>query len=216
MDMRRLITALLLVPVLACYARAEEEAGERDEFDDDAVWEELEKRVSVDFKETPLADAIAFFGKESKVNLVLHREVREKLGKSPVTMKLANVPIVQAVRALAAAEGLECAAMDGAILLLRFPRADEGEPAGTLSVKLGSLKLELNIKQGDLPPEARRRIVERALEQMEFEAEMRHAKMEKLRRGMEEWQDKNGKKEWRGRPHQKEGDPGEARKPEQF
>jgi len=220
--MRKLMVALLLVPVLACCARAEEERKEdrddreeREDREERDAWEQLDKRVSVDFKETALTDAVAFFGSLGKINIVLHRKVREKLGKSPVTMKLTSVPLGHAVRVLAAAEGLECAMMGEGILLLRF-QDDGAEPAGKLSLKMGSLTLELNIKQGDLPPEMRRELIHRAMRQMEFEAEMREQKMEKWRRGMELWEEKKGKKDWGDKHDLEEVDPGDGKKPEQF
>jgi len=213
--MRRLILALLLVPAFCVFSYAEEE--EHDEDDDDRVWEELERRVSFDFKGgTTLTEAISFFTATAKINIVLHRDVREKLGKSAVTLKLTRVPLIQAVRAMAASQGLECVEMENGILLLKFPPPDRGEPAGKLSLKMGSLMLELNIKRGDLPPDARREIIDRALHVMEFEADMRERKMQKFRRDMEAKEEMREKKEWRGQHELKEGGPGEGKKAKEF
>ena len=171
--------SLLALPVTAI------EDEEEDDFDDEAAWEALERPISFEFKDTPLDQAIDFFRATAKANIVLHRAVQEKLGKTAVNLKLARVRVMHAVRVLAAAMGLEVKVMDGAVLLLRFPTVEPGDDAGRITLDLGRVEVELDIKRADLPPDMRNQVIHRAMEQLEFEAMEREHKMDKRRRQLE-------------------------------
>ena len=164
---------------------AREEREERDGDDEDRVWERFEKRVSFEFADTPLADALKFLRMTGRINIVLHRDVRAKLGKEPVTIALKNVRLMSAIRALSASLGLEARVIEGGIVLLKFPPPDADKTVGKIEVDLGPVSMELDLRLGDLPQEHRREIVARALRQIHRETELRERKLDRAHRDIE-------------------------------
>ena len=174
MTARNSLAAAPLVALLSVSASAKIESGEL----------EIPAGVSFTFDKTPVAEAVKYF-QGLGVNVVVEQEVQNEQADKPVTMQLANVRILHALRAFAASLELECEIMDGAIVLLRKPPKDGEEGVGKVTLRSGPQTLELGIKRRDLPSETRRHLTHRAVEAFRQEAEIRAHGLERRREHME-------------------------------
>lgn len=85
----------------------------------------LGQHTTVDFAETPLRDILTFFSDNYGVNFAYSgRMLKEPL---TITAKMKKVPVNSALRAIAAAAGLECEFIDGNVIVLTpKPKAGPG------------------------------------------------------------------------------------------
>lgn len=171
--------AVAVLVAVACVG-----ASALEEVDEEGAWERLHSGVTFTFEKTPLSDAVKYF-QGLGVNVVVQQDVLNEQADKPVTMQLRNVRIIHALRAFAASLDLESEMMEGAIVLLRKPRKDAGENVGKVTLRSGPQSLELAVGRRDLPSEARRHLMHRAVEGFRQEAEMRAHGLERRREHME-------------------------------
>jgi len=80
-----------------------------------AVRRKLDRKVSFEFAETPLTEAIAFIQILTKVSMIIDPVSAEAKGSTPVTLKVTNESLEEAFRRLLEIGGLEYTLRDGAI-----------------------------------------------------------------------------------------------------
>ncbi|MHC4251327.1 MAG: hypothetical protein ACYS9X_19580 [Planctomycetota bacterium] len=211
MTARRSLAAAAFAALACAGASALEEVDER------RAWESLHAGVTFTFDKTPMREAVAYF-QGLGVNIVVEQDLLEQ-GDRPVTMRLANVRVLHAIRAMAASLELDCAVLEGSIVILRKPPPGGGESVGKITLKAGPQTLELDVKRRDLPSEARGHLMHRTVDVFRREAEERAHGLERRRqeaqreehrrRGREEGERNRGEQEERrregeGRPRERD------------
>jgi hypothetical protein len=91
----------------------------------------LERRVSFEFVDTPLPEAVEFLAKEGKTKVVLPDEVREKVGDPKVTFRATDMTFGRALRWTTRLAGLDYGMTDGEIVIRTRPKAaGDGDKTG--------------------------------------------------------------------------------------
>ncbi|MHC4249983.1 MAG: STN domain-containing protein, partial [Planctomycetota bacterium] len=80
-----------------------------------AMRRKLERKVSFEFKDTPLTEAIAFLQTLTKVSMIVAPDAAEAKGTTPISLKVTNERLDVALRRILAAAGLDYALAGRAI-----------------------------------------------------------------------------------------------------
>ena len=124
------------------------------------------KKVSFDFVDTPLQDAVAFMRQVLDVNMVLDPAVN---GKQALTLRVNDMPAGRALQWMAKVGGGEMKIQDGAVYFAATPKAKARRmafqgakarayhrPVGRAQIKLGDVaSIDLQLYDDDLPDETR-------------------------------------------------------------
>jgi hypothetical protein len=90
----------------------------------------LERKITVDFVDTPLDDAIAYFRTISNVNIIADREVMEK--PLAVNMRIKDMKTVDALIWMLKLVELEFELKDSALYIRKAADAGKQQPAAKL------------------------------------------------------------------------------------
>ena len=82
-----------------------------------AAREKLKQKVSFDFVETPLDDAVTFLQQITNQTIILHAKAAKNLPKATVTLRSTDVPLSQALDAMTKQLGLAFVVENGAIVI---------------------------------------------------------------------------------------------------
>ncbi len=137
------------------------------------------KKVTFDFVDTPIGDAMNFLQALLNVNLVIDPGLEKG---APITLKVNEMPVGQAVQWIAKLVDAKMEVRDGAVVIQRAgedeaefapkPKGGKHEaerlrrlglappPLGKAVIPLGDgASVELNLAEDDLPPETRRALL---------------------------------------------------------
>jgi len=111
--------ALLALAAPRALAAERPEAGQppRPEWALDVERNLENRKVSFEFEDTPLTEAIAFLQILTKVNMIFDPEAVQEKGSEPVTLKVTNERLDAALRQILAPAGLDFALLDEAVFI---------------------------------------------------------------------------------------------------
>jgi type II secretory pathway component GspD/PulD (secretin) len=143
-----LALVVVLLSVAVCWGQEAEGAKPPPGAFKQRLREALDKRITFDFVETPLQEAIAFLGQLAQVNIVVDPKVAARKN-APVTLKAKDMPIEQALSWVLKLAELRWEVRDEAIFISdareekpgkkggeEFPGRDKGREMPRLNVRM--------------------------------------------------------------------------------
>jgi len=163
----RVLAAVLLVGACTAWAAQTEAAKGKPPTAKEAEMAKAleEKKVSFDFVETPLRDAMAFMQQLLNVNVILDPAVETE---RTVTVRVQDMTAGKACEWLARVAGAKMAIQDGAIYITPaddkparlYPYALQ-RPIGRVQIQLGgAVTVDLQLYESDLDPATRAKLLQ--------------------------------------------------------
>lgn len=130
---------------------------------------QLDRKISFDFRSIPIQGVCDFFVKEAGLNIVLQAGIAEDFDEEEitVTMKLRNVPLVIALETLAEYLHLAVDIRPYVVFFKWRPEINEENIIGELVLEGDDFELSLNIYEGEITHELKKRLIFQIVEQRE-------------------------------------------------
>lgn len=172
------MTRWLSVPVILALCGAplgaeevrEKEKAEVEEMDPEERLEAaLDKRVSFEFIDTPFTETVQFIQALAKINIVLDPKVAPAAEKKTITLRVADMPLGQALQWIVKLADLEMAPREGALFI--FKPDPNPKKIGEVELQYPGVRITFDVTEADLPSDLRREIVHFVVDRMHEEAE---------------------------------------------
>ncbi|MFC1479722.1 hypothetical protein ACFL6F_03910, partial [Planctomycetota bacterium] len=165
--------------------REEEVEVEEEEEDEDDEEEDLfDRTVSVGFKKVDAAEAVRKLSAATGINIILQAGLAQDYANKGITVTFAlkNTSSYDTIQTFAEYLNLSCSFRDRIALLKRKPKVDPERIVGTLVIKDDRFTLTMNIYDGEISPELKKRLVNEAIEQRLM---LQEAKRERIEHELE-------------------------------
>ena len=174
---------LIVVPAFLGLPLAAEEGREKEEVEieemdpEERLEQALERRVSFEFVDTPLIEAVQFIQALTKVNIVLDPKVAEDAAGKKITLRVTDMPLHQALRWIVRLADCEMRPREGALYV--YKTDPNPRKIGEVEIHYGGLRLMFEVTEADLPQDMRRDIVGFIIDRMHEEAEREENRRER-------------------------------------
>ena len=145
----------------------EEEAFEGDGEEEDAVWDRLDRPVTLRFDGTPFRQVVDELRKVTGLNLIIHQQFFAEHADYKVTFAVEETSLWTALDLLARSLELRLYEFERSLYL--EPRSVQAQrrSAGTIRLPVGRGFVDLVITADDIPAERRRELIEAFLDRAE-------------------------------------------------